>query len=176
MLSALISQISIPVLIAILTEAVGKMDSPLGKNAAEALGKITGAIKTGEISPEQIAEANRHAEKMAGLELAQYQSTLSEGNETVRAEIASSDLYVRRMRPTFGYFMAVTWAAQMLAIAYVIVFQTEKSAFVINAMGNLSIIWGMGLSVLGIYVYKRSEEKKTPAPGSEIIGWVTPKK
>lgn len=173
MLPQIISQIGLPVLIAILSGAVQKMESPLGKNAAEALEKITGAIRAGEISTEQVAEANRHAEKMAEMELAQHTAVLNETNETVRAEIASGDAYVRRMRPTFGYFMAVTWAAQMLAIAYVIIFETEKSAFVINAMEKLSVIWAMGLSVLGIYVYKRSEEKKSAA--NEIIGWVTPK-
>ena len=121
------------------------------------------------------AEANRHAEKMAELEMEQQKIVLSETGQSLRAEIASDDKFVRRMRPTFGYFMAVTWAAQMLAIAYVIVFQTEKSAFVLNAMGNLSAIWAMGLSVLGIYVYKRSEEKKTSSPTGEIIGWLKPK-
>ena len=176
MIPQILAQIGIPVLIGIISEALGKMDSPLGKNAAEALSRITGAIQSGEISAEQVAEANRHAEKMAEMELAQYQSALTETNETARAEIASVDLYVRRMRPTFGYFMAVTWAAQMLAIAYVIVFQTEKSVFVINAMGNLSVIWAMGLSVLGIYVYKRSEEKQASAQVREAIGWLTPKK
>jgi hypothetical protein len=112
---------------------------------------------------------------MAELELQRHQTTLTEANETVRAEVASGDAYVRRMRPTFGYFMAVTWAAQMMAIAYVIVFQTEKSAFVLNAMGNLSAIWAMGLSVLGIYVYKRSEEKKAAPAGPETIGWLKPR-
>ena len=70
--------------------------------------------------------------------------------------------------------MAFTWAAQMFGIAYIIVFETEKSVFVLNAMGSLSAIWAVGLSVLGIYVYKRSEEKKLhtgPPQGPEIIGW-----
>ena len=74
------------------------------------------------------------------------------------------------MRPTFGYLMAVTWAAQMLALAYVIVFETENAGFVLNAMSSLSAIWAIGLSVLGIYVYKRSEEKKLPAQ-NETIFW-----
>lgn len=173
MLPALISQIGIPVLIGILAEALKKIDSPLGQSATDALEKIGGAIRSGEITSEQMAEANRHAEEMARLELQHHQSTLSEVNETLRGETASNDAYVRRMRPTFGYLMALTWAAQMLAIAYVIVFQTEKSAFVINAMGNLSVIWAMGLSVLGIYVYKRSEEKKN-ASGPEVIAWNKP--
>jgi hypothetical protein len=173
MYPAILSTIGLPVLIKIIAGALETVDSPLAQNAADTLSMLTGGIKSGEISPEQIAEANRHAEKMAELELQQHQTTLNEANETIRTEIASNDSYVRRMRPTFGYFMAVTWAAQMLAVAYVIVFETEKSAFVLNAMGNLSAIWAMGLSVLGIYVYKRSEEKKA-SQGAEIIGWNKP--
>ena len=65
--------------------------------------------------------------------------------------------------------MAITWAAQMLGLAWVIVFETEKSGLVLNAMGNLSAIWAVGLSVLGIYVYKRSEDKKVN--GQEHIFW-----
>jgi biotin transporter BioY len=64
------------------------------------------------------------------------------------------------MRPTFGYIIAMTWAAQMFAIAYVIVFETNQAALVIEAVQSLGTIWAVGLSVLGIYVYKRSEEKK----------------
>ncbi len=176
MFSTIFSQIGIPVVISVIAEALKKIDSPLAKNAADALGNLGGAIKTGAITAEQIAEANRHAEKMAEIEMQNHQSTLATANETVRAEISSNDAYVRRMRPTFGYFMAVTWAAQMLALAYVIVFETEKSAFVLNAMGNLSAIWAMGLSVLGIYVYKRSEEKRAVAPAPGIIAWNKPTK
>jgi hypothetical protein len=54
----------------------------------------------------------------------------------------------------------------MLALAYVIIFETEKASIVIEAMESLGTIWAVGLSVLGIYVYKRSEDKKL---------WTTPK-
>ena len=64
------------------------------------------------------------------------------------------------MRPTFGYLMAFTWAAQMSAVAYIMVFETDKASVVIEAVESLSAIWAVGLSVLGIYVYKRSEDKK----------------
>jgi biotin transporter BioY len=79
------------------------------------------------------------------------------------------------MRPTFGYLMAITWAAQMLGLAYVIVFETAQAGAVLNAMSALSAIWAVGLSVLGIYVYKRSEDKKLiPRPsGPEPIFWRT---
>jgi hypothetical protein len=41
---------------------------------------------------------------------------------------------------------------------------------VIGAMNSLSMIWTVGLSVLGVYVYKRSEEKKASS-GPEQIFW-----
>ena len=39
-----------------------------------------------------------------------------ESNRNVE-KAAFEDAYVRRMRPTFGYIMALTWLAQMGAIA-----------------------------------------------------------
>ena len=47
----------------------------------------------------------------------------------------------------------------MLAVAYVIAFEPARAGDVIGALGQLSAIWIVGLSVLGIYVYKRSQEK-----------------
>lgn len=177
-LSALLTTIGLPVLMRIVSDVLTTIDNPHAQTASDALGKVTEAWQNGQISAEQRAEANRHTEKMAQIELEKNDTALKEVNKTLRQEIDSNDKYVRRMRPTFGYMMAVTFAAQMLAIAYVIVFDTAKSTFVINAMASLTAIWGVGLSVLGIYVYKRSEDKKflgdTQVRGiipREIIQW-----
>lgn len=48
----------------------------------------------------------------------------------------------------------------MMSLAYVVVFDTAQASIVIDAVAELGTIWAVGLSVLGIYVYKRSEEKK----------------
>lgn len=56
--------------------------------------------------------------------------------------------------------MALTWACQMLGVAYVIVFDPARASDVLAGMGQLTGIWAIGLSVLGIYVYKRSEDKR----------------
>lgn len=56
--------------------------------------------------------------------------------------------------------MAITWAVQMLALAWTIVARPEQAAMILQAMDSLGLIWSVGLSVLGIYVYKRSEEKR----------------
>jgi hypothetical protein len=68
--------------------------------------------------------------------------------------------FSRLMRPTFGYIVAISWGVQMLAVAFVILFKTDEAAPIINAMESLSTTWAVGLSVLGIYVYRRRESKK----------------
>lgn len=160
MVAPLLAQIGIPVLSEILSGALKKVDHPVAKGAADALDSLDKALMSGQITPEQMAEANRHAEKMAEIQSGEFQSRLSEVNKSLRVEVASEDKYVRRMRPTFGYLIALTWAAQMLALAYVIVFDTGQASLVIEAMQSLGTIWTVGLSVLGIYVYKRSADKK----------------
>ena len=174
MLETLIGRIGIPALVTILSQALGSVDNPITKTASEALAKVNEAVKNGGLSQEQLAEVNRHAEAIAAIQLQEHKVAIEQVNASLRAEIASEDKYVRRMRPTFGYLMAVTWAAQMLAIAYVIVFETAQAGVVMSAMASLSAIWAVGLSVLGIYVYKRSEDKK--GAEKEIIFWNDVKK
>lgn len=168
MLSSLLSKIGLPVLVAILGGVLGTINNPAAKTASEALDKVGQALKTGAITPEQLAEANRHTEKMAQMEIKNENTHLEQINQSLRAEIASNDPYVRRMRPTFGYLMAITWGAQMLGIAYVMIFDTDKAGAIMAAMGNLSAIWAVGLSVLGIYVYKRSADKQVMR---DVIFW-----
>ncbi|MCB9974205.1 MAG: ribokinase [Rhodospirillales bacterium] len=176
MAAPLIAQIGVPVLIDVLSEILGGMDNQAAKTASKALNRVDEALKSGAITPEQLAEANRHAERMSELEREEYRTAISEVNQSLRAEVATEDKYVRRMRPTFGYLMALTWAAQMFVVAYVIVFETDKAGVVLAAMGSLSAIWAVGLSVLGIYVYKRSEDKLLSAPQREVIFWNPQKK
>lgn len=173
MLESLIAKVGLPILVNIVADALGGVDNPVTRGAARALKDVDAAIKAGQVSDDQITEANRHVESIAKMQAEADAKKIAEINKSIRAEIESQDKYVRRMRPTFGYLMAVTWAAQMLGLAWVIVFETEKSGVVLNAMGNLSAIWAVGLSVLGIYVYKRSEDKRLKSP--ETIFWNEPK-
>lgn len=172
MLETILTRIGLPVLINIVGEALGYVDNPVTKIAADALKQVDDALKTGGLSQEQLSEANRHIERLAELKSKEYEAAIAQVNESLRAEIISQDKYVRRMRPTFGYLMAFTWAAQMFGVAYVIIFNTDKAGVVMASMGSLSAIWAVGLSVLGIYVYKRSEDKKILGSSSkEVIFW-----
>lgn len=161
MLPIIISKLGLPLLVNLIGTALGRINNPVAQSASEALGNFEGALEGGAITPEQMAEANRHAEAMAATKSKEYSGALAEINKTIRAEAGSGDRYVRRMRPTFGYLLAVTWALQMTAVAYIMVFHTEQLPAVLNGMEGLSTIWAVALSVMGIYVYKRSEEKKT---------------
>ncbi len=70
------------------------------------------------------------------------------------------EIFSKLMRPIFGYMVAFSWGAQMLSVAFVILFKTNEAAGVINAMESLSTTWAVGLSVLGIYVYRRDFFRK----------------
>lgn len=172
MLGTIIGKLGLPILVNLIGGALSRVDNPVAQSASQALGNFETAMVGGAISAEQMAEANRHAEKLAELKSKEYETAMEEINQSIRAEVASEDVYVRRMRPTFGYLMAITWAVQMLGLAYVFTFKTERAPEVLNSMEALTTIWAVGLSVLGIYVYKRSEEKKiiaAPArPKTEI--------
>ncbi len=161
MLATIISKLGLPLLINVIGGALSRVDNPVAQNASKALENFEDALAGGVITSEQMAEANRHAEKMADLKAKEYETAMTQINETIRTEANSDDVYVRRMRPTFGYLMAITWGVQMLGLSYIMVFQTEKTPIVLEGMESLSTIWAVALSVLGIYVYKRSEEKKT---------------
>lgn len=164
MLPTIISKLGLPLLVNLIGAALGRINNPVAKSASEALGNFEGALAGGAITAEQMAEANRHAETLAAMKAKEHTAALSDINKSLRAEMASNDVYVRRMRPTFGYLLAVTWASQMLAVSYIMVFRTEHLPIILDGMEGLSTIWAVALSVLGIYVYKRSEEKKVVSP------------
>jgi len=159
MLATLLAQIGLPLLINTVGSALGMVDHPAAKSAASALKNVGNAIAKGAIPPEAVRAANRHVERMAKIDADRETKILREINATIRTEVHSNDAYVRRMRPTFGYILAATWLAQMLAVAYVIAFEPARAGAVIGAIASLSTIWSVGLAVLGIYVYKRSNEK-----------------
>lgn len=68
------------------------------------------------------------------------------------------EIFSKLMRPFFGYVVALSWGLQMLSVACVILFKTDQAAGIINSMESLSTTWAVGLSVLGIYVYRRKEK------------------
>jgi hypothetical protein len=163
MLPALIAGIGLPLLTKLVGAGLEKIDSPVAKSAAEALGQVGDALVDGDIRPEEVQEANRHLETIARIEAERDQVVLSQINATMREETRSEDAYVRRWRPTFGYAVAVTWAVQTGGLTYAVVATPQYAGEILAALSNLSIIWGVALSVLGVNVVKRSQDKAVAA-------------
>lgn len=149
-------------------------DSPVAAKVGEAAIAVTSAV-TGQpiATPEDAAAAVRAVQAdpdlLAELHRQQAERTISVMveetkrlgivNETMRAETASSDAYVRRMRPTFGYVMALAWLVTFAAIGWVTVTQPDKAPAVLTALSDTWWLWTVGLSVLGLYVAGRTSEK-----------------
>lgn len=173
-LAGLLASVGVPLLTKLVGGALGSIDHPAARGAAQALDAVDKAFDGGEISPEQVAEANRHAERMAAIEAERDTGILAEVNATMRAEAASDDRYVKRWRPTFGYVVAFTWGVQMTALSVAVVMYPAEAPALINAMVALQFMWGVALSVLGISVVKRSHDKQVAAgsPPEDIAGAV----
>lgn len=157
----LLAQLGLPFLVEMIGGVLRNVAHPTAQTTADALDSLQDTIKTGGLSSQDLTEANRHIEELAKLKAEEQAKLSQQVNESLRAEIKSDDKFVRRMRPTFGYLMALTWAAQMFGVAYIMIFRTGEAILVIQALESLGTIWAVALSVLGIYVYKRSEDKKT---------------
>jgi hypothetical protein len=173
MIPALLASIGLPLLTKAVGGALGLIDHPAAKTAADALTAVGDAVSAKEITPEQIAEANRHVERMAELDSQEAREALAQVNQTFRTEVQSEDAYVRRWRPTFGYAVALTWTLTMAAIAWAIVAEPIQAPTIIAALVNTSPIWGIALGVLGVAVVKRSQDKAVatgqPTPDSSGI-------
>jgi len=146
-------------------------ESTAGKVAEVAAGVakcVTGVADEGEAlqslqaNPELMLEYQRQTAQRAISLYQEETKRLQAINQTIQVESASSDRYVRRMRPTMGYALILSWTMVMAAIVYVILTDAAAAAAVIVAVADLSMMWSVALSVLGLYVYKRSEDKKPP--------------
>jgi len=170
MIPALIAAVGVPVLTRVLGGAQRRLDDPTAEAAADGLDRVADALEAGRVSEARLAAADRHLAELAAARVAADRAVLDAVNRTVRAEIASDDPYVRRMRPTFGYVLAASWAAQMGAVAWTIVADPARAGQVAADLAALSVIWSVGLSVLGVYVYQRSAEKRGLAGPAAGLG------
>jgi hypothetical protein len=159
MIATLLASVGLPLLAKAVGGALERVDHPAAKTAAQALTQVGQAFDQSAIAPEQVAEANRHLERMTELESTEAREALAQVNETARTEVRTDDWYVRRWRPTFGYAVAATWTATMSAVSWAIVADPRQAPEIITALVNTSPIWGVALGVLGVAVVKRSQDK-----------------
>ena len=171
--------------------AVAKAAPILGTALGGPLGGVAGALVASlfgvEAEPGQVEAAiaadpeaaiklrrleQEHARQLTRMTLEAETARLAEVNRTMRAEYGSSDAFVRRWRPLFGYMIALTWGLQTCAIAFAMVVEPEYAAGIVNAVVALTPMWGVALSVLGINIVKRSQDKAVAAGVGQPSGLI----
>lgn len=111
--------------------ALGKVDNPAAKVAVDALTSFQGAVSSGAVTPEQLAEANRHTEAMAV-------------NETAKDRIAADDRASARQRAV----EMRDWTPQIIGFALIFVW-TYVNVHMLNGEWKPSISGEMVGRILG---------------------------
>jgi hypothetical protein len=119
----------------------------------------TAALQALQTNPELLVQYHQAINAVLVAQLDADCKQLESVNATMRAEAASADPYVRRARPTFMYAMALTWTLQMLGITLVIVIQPAYAAALLQAAAEMTTLWGIALTVVGVAVKARSDDK-----------------
>ncbi|MDO6706143.1 3TM-type holin [Photobacterium sp. 1_MG-2023] len=105
----------------------------------------------------------------AKLESGERQLAITQQAATMQAEMASSDPFVRRWRPTWGYTLCLSWALMFFGLFFVMTFQPQEAANVVNAIVALTPLISIALAVLGVNIHKRSLDKQITA-GVKPVG------
>lgn len=103
---------------------------------------------------------------------------LAEINATMRAEIASSDAFVRRSRPAFLYIIALAFGVQIIGMtlvggAAVLAYPAQAGGILkglAEVVGATIALYGVALPVCGVYLSKRSQDKAVEAGHAPLPG------
>ncbi len=125
-------------------------------------------IKLKQLEFEHGVELKQLAFEHAKLESEERKLTMAQQHTTIQAELASHDAYVRRWRPTWGYSMCLAWVLRFVGLATVMVVYPEQAADVVNAVVAMTPLFGIGLTVLGINIHKRSQDKQISMGGTPL--------
>lgn len=109
-------------------------------------------------------------------------------NQTMQAEANSTDPYVRRWRPHFGYVMSWAWAGQTVAICVAVIGATVAAALgqpllaekllsgVAELVSSLTVQWAVALTVVGVSVAQRGKDKGEGSLVTDLLGNVLARK
>jgi hypothetical protein len=136
----------------LVSSVLGVPDEPAAvaqklKEDPETFLKILALEKTHELEVMKAAYAAQQAD----------QSILA---DIYKTELKSESWMARNWRPMFGMSVAVSFAIQMMGVTAVMLLSPKDAGEVINGMISLIPIWGVALSVLGINIDRRSEDKR----------------
>ena len=141
----------------------GPAGGVLGSSLAAALGVKGKDIKQVLANPNEIQMNTlkryelEHEEELKKLQI--MSDNLKDVNITYRKEIASKDKYVRRMRPTFGYLLALILLVLTLTGTYSVVYDPSALSSFVQLVNAMTVPLTTAMAVLGIVVHGRTKEK-----------------
>ncbi len=150
----------------------------IGGPAGAVIGNVVGpaiAAALGVETPEQVAElaakapddvrsAAATAEALPDVRAAIAEADarmLAEINATMRAESSSEGWLQRTWRPAFGLSFAFVWTLHGLALAHALF---TRQFEIIAKIPDLTVFYGVAGAVVGVYAWKRTEEKLAAPP------------
>ena len=165
LLVPILTEVGAPLLKRLLLRHGSSAVREAGGAVVDALARRLGS----EATPEAIERAYRAdpqgaAEAIREVEIARredWAAMLADVNATMRGEQSARGLLQRIWRPVFGLFYAFAFAGLALTLMRAL-WRGDTAA--INAFAGISgfliAFYGMGASVLGVYVWQRSAEKR----------------
>jgi hypothetical protein len=144
------------------------LGGPLGGVAGEILAKAVGSVTITPAAvqsalpaadPAKLAEAETQWAEMIRAEAETQRIAISETQQTIRAEIASSDPVQRWWRPAYAFELTIECAALWIVLVHE--FWTLLVAY-----------WGFRFGVLGVYISGRTREKVSAATGQDAPGMI----
>ncbi len=152
----------------------------LGGPAGGAIGAVVASLFGVKAEPDAVAAAIKadpaaaaklidlqqtHERELLRLHLEAETKALAEVNATIRAEVASEDRFVRRMRPSFGY--SVMWQCNALVLGLMAAAFVKPDALGLlgTIIPSITSVLMIEVGVLGLYVVKRSDVDKRLAAG-----------
>jgi hypothetical protein len=157
----------------LLSSALGVENTPAAVEA-ELKSNPDAFLKMKKMELDNQIELQRLTFMHAELESEEKKIAIINRNATMQAEIASNDPFVRRWRPTFGYSVCLAWVMLFFGVAFVMIFNPSQASKVVSAVVALTPLFGIALTVLGVGIHKRSQDKQISAGLSPkgIIGGI----
>jgi hypothetical protein len=158
------------------------LGGPLGGVAGEILAKAVGSVSITPAAvqsalpaadPTKLAEAETQWAEMIRAEAETQRTAISETQQTIRAEIASSDPVQRWWRPAYAFELTLECAALWIVLVHE--FWTGDIATINALVGATTLLvayWGFRFGVLGVYVSGRTREKVSAAIGQDASGMI----
>jgi len=162
----------------IVASAAPVLGTLLGGPAGGAVGGIIASVLGSEAKPDAVAAAIQadpdamvklrqieadHEADLQRMVLEAETTRLGEVNATMRAEVASSDGYVRRARPTFMYVIAASVLIEVIIAGMVVLVAPEQIGQLATLYSALATPQGIAAAMCGVYIKARSDDKAVAA-------------